>query len=221
MAEDKKADTFEQKLVKAHPKFLEYIKEVYPLAVLGSLCMAISAFTKDTYPQAQAYAITAATLFLIAFASSFLQKVSSGEGPAFTSFASTALAIIFLLLVVVEFAKAILLVNRAILGIPLLLMLVGINYALFGVLRLVSKARSMLTIVCGTASAGLVLLCSVFLILSYVIGMMETSTLPEPNGMYVFTGLAVGLGLSVVTKSLVDKEAKKEKAKTLAISGSP
>jgi hypothetical protein len=100
--EEKKHKDPLKKLVDYHPEFLETIKEVYPLAVLGSLCIAISAFTAESYPEAQTYALTAASLFLFAFASSFGVKILSNELLAFTSYASTALGIIMLFAVVFQ-----------------------------------------------------------------------------------------------------------------------
>jgi len=72
--ETKKPKTIEQRIKEYHPKFLEAIKDVYPLAVLGSLCIAISAFTSQNYTNAQGYAISAASMFLIAFVASLLFK---------------------------------------------------------------------------------------------------------------------------------------------------
>lgn len=61
--ETRKEDSIEKRLLDLHPKFLETIREVYPLAVLGSLCIAIASFTAETYPDAQIYAISAASMF--------------------------------------------------------------------------------------------------------------------------------------------------------------
>jgi hypothetical protein len=55
------------KVNELHPKFIKAIKETSPLAVLGSLCIAVSAFTSQNFSEALPFAITAATLFLVAF----------------------------------------------------------------------------------------------------------------------------------------------------------
>lgn len=67
MNEKKKSKPIQQQLIEYHPKFLDAIREVYPLAVLGSLCIAISAFTNQNYVTVQVYSITAASMFLLAF----------------------------------------------------------------------------------------------------------------------------------------------------------
>ena len=95
----------EKRLEDLHPKFLEAIRDAYPLAVLGSLCIATAAFTTQTYPNAQIYAISAASLFLIAFVISFAFKIFPNWIFAVLSYASTGTAILFLFFVVGEFAK--------------------------------------------------------------------------------------------------------------------
>jgi hypothetical protein len=111
--EAKKEKSFEKRLVELHKEFLETIKDVYPLAVLGSLCIAIAAFTAQNYPDAQIYAITAASLFLTAFAISLLFKIVAHYYLALISYISTAFATMFLFLVVAAFAGAFPIVGKS------------------------------------------------------------------------------------------------------------
>jgi hypothetical protein len=57
---ERKERNFEELVQASQSKFLKIVKETYYLAVLGSLCIAISAFTQQNYPQVQAYAIAGA-----------------------------------------------------------------------------------------------------------------------------------------------------------------
>jgi len=72
---DGKSKSLSQRLVDSHDQFLEALKETYPLGVLSSLSMTIAAFTRDTLPQAQTYAIAASLAFLLAFTFSLILKV--------------------------------------------------------------------------------------------------------------------------------------------------
>jgi hypothetical protein len=119
--ETKKEKNIEQQLIDYHKKFLDAIREAYPLAVLGSLCIAISAFTSQNFATAQTYAIIAASMFLIAFAFSFLFKVMPNAMSAFISYVSTGIAVVFLFAVIITFGQAIPMVGRSLLVIPDLL----------------------------------------------------------------------------------------------------
>jgi hypothetical protein len=112
--------TFENKLADLHPKFLRAIKETYPLAVLGSLCMAIAAFTQSNFPEATSYALTGASFFLVGFVCSLLFKVWSFYYLSFFTYLSTTLGIVMMFFVIAEFGKSITLVNN----IPLFFMTV-------------------------------------------------------------------------------------------------
>jgi len=221
MVEEKKTDTFEQKLIRAHSKFLESIKDVYPLAVLGSLCIAISAFTKDAYPQAQVYAIVAASLFLIAFVSSFIQKAMPSDWPAFFSMTSTAIATFFLFLVVIEFAKAISLVGKAALIVLFLFVMTIMFYLSISVLRVVQKTKSTLIVICGTITIGAVSLLLVLSAISWLSELAGISVFPKLNNNF-FGAVALIVSIFLfATLLLLVKESKKKKTKTSMISGSP
>jgi len=115
---EKKPKTIEQRMREYHPKFLEAIKDSYPLAVLASLCIAVAAFTSANYSIAQGYAISAASMFLIAFTVSFLFKIINLDYFAFISYISTALGIVFLFAVIITFAQAIPEVSRSLSVLP-------------------------------------------------------------------------------------------------------
>lgn len=91
-----------------HPEFLEAIREVYPLAVLSSLSIAISAFSQDKFISAQGYAIGAGISFLLAFVFSLVCRLAPSikwlRSYAIPSYVSTGFGILFLLLVAWEFA---------------------------------------------------------------------------------------------------------------------
>lgn len=145
MSEPSKEDNLdlEDKLARLHPRYLEIIREVYPLAVLGSLCIAISAFAHQSYPEAQAYALTSASLFLGAFVFSFLFEISKFRGFALTSYVSTALAVFLLFVAIFEFGVNVPMITRT----PLIVLgLVGIvffllptYYSLFKAIRRVKS----------------------------------------------------------------------------------
>ena len=94
---------FEELVQASQSKFLKIVKDTYYLAVLGSLCIAISAFTLQNYPQAQAYAISGASLFLLAFVCSFVAKIIASPFLIIPSYLSTALGVLMLFLVIVDF----------------------------------------------------------------------------------------------------------------------
>ena len=104
---EKPKKTFDQKVIEYHPKFLEAIRETYPLAVLGSLCIAIAAFTTKTYPDIQTYALSAASLLLIAFAFSFIMKFLPSVYFALGSYVAAGLGALFIFLAIGSFTQAI------------------------------------------------------------------------------------------------------------------
>jgi hypothetical protein len=107
------------KISELHPKFIEAIREASPLAVLGSLCIAISAFTSQNFPDAQPFAITAATLFLIAFSFSIIFKITSktvyASLFAVISYVATAMAITMLFGALFFFGSTLTLLNTSVL----------------------------------------------------------------------------------------------------------
>lgn len=150
-------------MVDLHPKFLETIKEVYPLAVLGSLCIAIAAFTKESYPEAQTYALTAASLFLISFVLSFMVKLLSSEAIVFISYSSTALGTIMLFLVVIEFSRTVPLLRKTMSLIPyaftILIVLAGCHL----MIKLAMRTKSNLIFLFSEIGlgSGVLFVCSV------------------------------------------------------------
>ena len=161
----------EDKLARLHPRFLEILKQVYPLAVLGSLCIAISAFAHQSYPEAQAYALTSASLFLMAFVLSFLFEISRYRGFALTSYVSTALAVLLLFVAIYEFGVNVPMITRT----PLIVLgLVGIIafssgfYSSFKTVRKLqsrwARATGWTAILCGIPFIGI----GVFVEVSYL-----------------------------------------------------
>ncbi|MCJ7633276.1 hypothetical protein MUP77_12905 [Candidatus Bathyarchaeota archaeon] len=221
MAEEKKTESFEEKMMRAHSRFLEDVGKVYPLAVLGSLCIAISAFTKDTYPQAQAYSVVAASLFLIAFVSSLLTRVMGGDLPAFTSIASTAVAIFFLFLVVIEFARAISLVGKTLLIVPFLFMVITFFSGSIAILRFSQKVKSTLIVICGTIAIGTISLFWILLTIFLVGELTEIRIFPRLNNNFMNAVILIGAVFLMITWLLFRKESKKGKTKISMISEGP
>lgn len=164
MSESKKEDKFEleKKLARLHPRFLEILKEVYPLAVLGSLCIAISAFAHQSYPEAQAYALASASLFLGAFVLSFLFEISKFLGFALMSYVSTALAVLLLFVAIYEFGVNVPMITR----IPIIVLgfvgIIGFSSGYYSAFKTVRKVKSRwahvtgwTAILCGVSFVGI------------------------------------------------------------------
>lgn len=176
MSESKKEDTIdlEDKLARLHPRFLEIIKEVYPLAVLGSLCIAISAFAHQSYPEAQAYALTSASLFLGAFVLSFLFEIVRFRGFALMSYISTALAVLLLFVAIYEFGINVPMITRTpmiVLGFfAIIFFVIPTYYSLFKAIRKVKSrwahATGWTAILCGIPFISAVLLGTMYFMFS-------------------------------------------------------
>lgn len=82
------------------------------------LCIAISAFTSQNYNNAQGYAISAASMFLIAFVASFIFKAIKMDYFAFISYISTAIGVIFLFAVIITLGQHISVVGRSLSVLP-------------------------------------------------------------------------------------------------------
>jgi hypothetical protein len=141
---------FEELVQASQPKFLEALRETSYLAVLGSLCITISAFTQQNYPQAQAYAIAGASLFLIAFVCSFITKIIPSVFLLIPSYLSTGLGILMLFLVITQFSNSNVLVLKM-----LYLVVMGVVSTIFATIpfymyrsrrKAEKKVRSCLTI---------------------------------------------------------------------------
>jgi len=109
---NEKSKSLENKIMESHKQFLEAIKDTYYLAVLSSLSLAIAAFTKDTLVGASTYAIVSASLFLCAFLCSFVVKLAPNAPYVIGSYISMVVGIIFLVLVIFEFAQVVPLVFK-------------------------------------------------------------------------------------------------------------
>jgi len=141
---ESKGEDLEKKLVSLHPKFLAIIKEVYPLAVLGSLCVAISAFAHQSYPEAQAFALASASLFLAAFAFSFLFEVSTKAFPYFAlmSYISTALAVLLLFATIFQFGVNVPMIGRAFTSIASIFTFVFISWFCYVMYKAVRREEA-------------------------------------------------------------------------------
>jgi len=210
----KKEDTLEKRLVNLHPKFLETIKEVYPLAVLGSLCIAIAGFTAQTYPDAQTYAITAASLFLIAFAISFLFKIMPHYYFALISYISTALAAAFLFLVVVAFVQAIPMVSKSVSTIQDAASAFVISMWGYFVYRLRKKPKSNVIRLCCTISIPLILIGIMYYVVSMLAKFIGIS-LPDFT-LDIFLASMFGATVLALTMIILTEYTDRKKKKNLS-----
>jgi hypothetical protein len=184
---EKKTKTLEEKLVELHPKFLETVKEVYPLAVLSSLCIAVTAFTQQTHPEIQPYSITAAGLFLVAFIASFVFKIVQMEMLAFISYCSTAIAVLMLVLVVSGFATATPVLTKTMTIIPAGFMIVVMLSALLTFGRIMMKSKLKIARLSGFVS----FFSFAFLTITIVVAIVDTFVGLSASDNWVFSLLFV------------------------------
>ena len=207
-------DSFEKRIVALHPKFIEIVKKAYPLAVLGSISMAIAAFTAQTHPEAQGYAITAASLFLIAFASSFLFMIIRLDFLAFISYISVAMATLFLFLVVIEFGRTVSLVSKSLFLIPIAFGYLLIAYTYFRLGKILKKTRSRLIFLLVAISVFLGLLFIVTALITTIITLFDIPLLPSfvltSCGLVALASMFLSLTSAVILILLVYKERKSE-----------
>jgi uncharacterized membrane protein len=176
MSESKKQNTLdlEEKLASLHPRFLESLRQVYPLAVLGSLCIAISAFAHQSYPEAQAFALASASLFLTAFVLSFLFEIFKKiQILALMSYTSTALAVFLLFIAILEFGVTTPMVARTFSTALGLVGLIFISSLYYSMVKMIKKTESKLahvvawlSISCGVLFDGTAMLGLLYLLLS-------------------------------------------------------
>ncbi|WNZ29545.1 MAG: hypothetical protein IAX21_01345 [Candidatus Bathyarchaeota archaeon] len=110
--EKKSKSSLNDLMLKSHETVLSVLKQVSYLAVLGSLCIAIATLTGKENPEVQVYALTAATLFLVAFLTSFVARLFSVGVYVVPSYVAMIGGVIMLFLVVQSFYTKIALVNR-------------------------------------------------------------------------------------------------------------
>ena len=213
-------DSIEKIIVALHPKFIEIVKKVYPLAVLGSISIATAAFTAQTYPEAQGYAITAASLFLIAFASSFLFMIIGIDFLAFMSYISVALATLFLFLVVIEFGKTVSLVSKSLFLIPVAFGYLLILYTHLRLRKIRKGTRSRLIFLLVAISIFLSVLFTVTGLITTIIILFDISLLPSfilPSfGLVALASLFLSLTSGFISILLVYRERKKKRTEAKA-----
>lgn len=108
---EKTENSFQSKLEKTFPLLLKVIKDLVPLAALGSLCVAIASFTRQDYPDASPWAISAATMFLTAFLVTFLYKLTKDYMYLLVTYISSFLAVIFFIPIIIVFTINISIIN--------------------------------------------------------------------------------------------------------------
>ena len=209
---------FEEVIIASQPKFLEIVKETYYLAVLGSLCIAVSSFTQQNYPQVQPYAITGASLFLIAFLCSFVAKIIPSAYFIVPSYLSTGAGVIMLFVLTLEFASAFPLVSKTLIALYIgiiFTIFIAIPYNLFPYRR---KAEGK-TKLCVTLSIFLLSIAIPFVTITIIIAIFQVVTSIESVFLAVmiiaiasfFTGLAfflISLPLMYRQRKLQRKEEK-------------
>jgi hypothetical protein len=222
MSESKNEDTIDlgERLERLHPRFLEILKEVYPLAVLGSLCIATSAFAHQSYPEAQAYALTSASLFLGAFVFSFLFEISKLRGLALVSYVSTALAVLLLFVAIYEFGVNVPMISRTPMIVLGLIGIIAFSSAYYSAFKTVRKAKFRWAHVTGWAaiSSGIAFI---------GIGVFDEISILMFGGEQLkndllwsvaFALLFVSIAFLVIFSSLRRKEMRMSSARALAFS---
>lgn len=210
--EAKKDDSLEKRIIELHPEFLNKVREVYPLGVLGSLSIAVAAFTAETYPEAQVYAITAASLFLVAFASSFLFMVISIDLLAFISYISTAMATLFLFLVVVEFGKTVPMVSRSVYVIPSMFMISLFSYLFLRLGKVLKKTKSRVILLFGVLSISTGAFFIVTSLIATVIYFFDVGLLSFFPPLFAYAAIVsvfVSLISAIILTLLIHEERKK------------
>jgi hypothetical protein len=210
---EEKKKSFEEKLVELHPKFLETVREVYPLAVLSSLCIAVTAFTQQTYPQIQPYSITAAGLFLVAFIASFACRIIKMDMLAFISYCSTALAVFMLVLVVSGFATATPVFSKTMILIPVGFMIVILLSGLLTLGRVMTESKLKATRLSCLASFSSLVALTVTVVMATVTTFVWSRTFDEvltPALLVFMPFLVISLSFTVF---FVAKERDQKKAK--------
>jgi hypothetical protein len=203
---------FEEVVKSSQPKFLEIVKETYYLAVLGSLCIAISAFTQQNYPQVQTYAITGASLFLIAFFCSFIAKIIPSSYVIIVSYLSTGAGVLMLFLVTMEFGSAFPLVSKVFTALYIgvvLTIFAAIPYNLFRYRRK-SKGKSK---ICVTASVVFLTITIPFLAITMITVIFVVVTTLEiifllATVIIGITSFIIGVAFLLVAIPLMYKEGK-------------
>jgi hypothetical protein len=113
LTEEENTNPIEKRLLDFFPKLIDIIKDILPLAILGSLCVAIASFTKSSYPDSSDWAISAATMYLTAFAFSFLYKLTKNYLYAFLTYISIFFGTIFIIMIIFIFSSSITIVNTS------------------------------------------------------------------------------------------------------------
>lgn len=213
--ETKKDDSFEKIITELHPRFLGIVKQVYPLAVLGSLSIAVAAFTAETYPEAQVYAITAASLFLVAFTSSFLFMIIHIDLLAVFSYISTAMATLFLFLVVVEFGKTVTMVSRAVYINPAVFMIMLLSYLFLRIGKVMKKKSRLILLfsVLSMSTGAFFIFASLVITIIYLLDVGLLPFFPPLFAIVAMVSLFASLISAIISALLIHEERKKsEKA---------
>lgn len=99
--------SFEEKVKEIHPKFMEALRELYPLIVLSSFSIVIANFSQTNFVGAQSYAVGAAAVFLFAFICSFGFKLSPNWLLALLTYICVGFGVALYVLIIIEFAKTV------------------------------------------------------------------------------------------------------------------
>jgi len=104
MEDDNKG--IEKALIDVYPKFLDAVKDTYPLAFLGSFSILVATFLQHA-PNAQEYAIAAAVNFLLAFVLSLVVRlVPSSFLMALLLYISFGIGVVLLIAAAYELSEA-------------------------------------------------------------------------------------------------------------------
>lgn len=96
---------FGEKLRITQLNFIDALKDLHPIAFLGSFSLLIASFSQNKFISAQDYAITASICFLTAFLTSAIFKIDKNPYTSLLSILFIISGFIFLFLVAWEYAK--------------------------------------------------------------------------------------------------------------------
>lgn len=202
---------FEEVIKASQPKFLKIVKETYYLAVLGSLCITVSAFTQQNYPQVQPYAITGASLFLIAFFCSFIAKIIPSAYIIIASYLSTGAGVIMLLLVTIEFSSAFPLVSKAIIALYIgmvLTIFTAIPYNFFGYRRK-SKGKTKIIVTISIVFLTIAIpFMAITLIIPFFLVMTSFESIFIVTAIIFIASFFIGAAFLLASLTLLYKERK-------------
>jgi len=181
---------------------------------LGSLCIAISAFAHQSYPEAQAFALASASLFLTAFVLSFLFEILRKiQILALMSYTSTALAVFLLFIAIFEFSVNVPMIARTLSGALGLVGIIFVSSLYYSMGKVVRLIKSKLAHVIAWIGISLGILFDVLAILDLLYFLLSDKYISAKIDFFpalVVSLLFASLALAIIFFLFARRELKKE-----------